>query len=238
MARKTSGAIKFVTKFDSFRSPKLSSVPMSNSGGQPMVDEPLPRVANAEHLTDVLRRNGLVGNGRVLGIQVESDHPQLISRVIRLRLTYDRAVDAPSSLILKVRLLGQSGIVLERGRREVEFYTRLATMIRAHLFPRCFDADFAADTKAWHLLLEDLTDTHAVATQWPLPPTTEDCKRMLGVLARFHAGWWDDPRLGVSVGHGWIWVTTRNVSLTSSRASRTGLVIVCRASGANCTSDL
>jgi hypothetical protein len=28
----------------------------------------------------------------------------------------------------------------------------------------------------------------------------EQCQRMLQTLARFHAEWWDDPRLGVSVG--------------------------------------
>lgn len=28
----------------------------------------------------------------------------------------------------------------------------------------------------------------------------EDCKRIIGTRARFHAAWWDDPRLGVSIG--------------------------------------
>jgi predicted TIM-barrel fold metal-dependent hydrolase len=39
--------------------------------------------------------------------------------------------------------------------------------------PRCFEAVEATDTSAWHLLLEDLTDTHFIATAWPLPPTLE-----------------------------------------------------------------
>ena len=52
----------------------------------------------------------------------------------------------------------------------------------------------------WHLLLEDLTDTHEIATQWPLPPDETPCRRMVQTLARFHAAWWDDPRLGVEIG--------------------------------------
>ena len=68
------------------------------------------------------------------------------------------------------------------------------------LVPRCFEAHWDSDTNAWHLLLEDLTDTHVVATTWPLPPTTEQCEQILRALARLHAEWWDHPRLGVSVG--------------------------------------
>jgi hypothetical protein len=74
------------------------------------------------------------------------------------------------------------------------------SMTSVCLVPRRFDAAFDANTKAWHLLLEDLTATHVITTQWPLPPTIEEHKPMLGALARFHAGWWDDPRLGVPVG--------------------------------------
>lgn len=49
-------------------------------------------------------------------------------------------------------------------------------------------------------LLEDLGHTHLIATEWPLPPTLTQCEAMIVAHARFHARWWDDPRLGVSVG--------------------------------------
>ena len=66
--------------------------------------------------------------------------------------------------------------------------------------PRCFEADCNADTGAWHLILQDLTDSHVIATQWPLPPNQAQCETILTARARLHAAWWDDPRLGVSVG--------------------------------------
>lgn len=182
-----------------------------------MPSEPLPQAADVGHLTEVLRRSGVLGDGRVRDVQVESSAPQLVSRVMRLRLAYEGTSGAPGSLILKTDLPKRRDDVWETGRREVEFYTRLAALTPARLFPLCFDATFEPHTKAWHLLLEDLTDTHTIATQWPLPPTMEDCKRMLGVLAHFHAAWWDDRRLGASVG---VWPDDKALNEVVEKSAR------------------
>jgi hypothetical protein len=72
--------------------------------------------------------------------------------------------------------------------------------MQTRLVPRCFEATWEPDTRAWHNLLEDLTDTHLVATAWPLPPSAEQCKKIVRARARFHAQWWDDARLGTTVG--------------------------------------
>ena len=69
-----------------------------------------------------------------------------------------------------------------------------------NVIPYCYEAYRNAETSGWHLLLEDLTESHAVATQWPLPPTRQQCESIVRAHARLHAFWWDDPRLGVSVG--------------------------------------
>src|ERR1700730_6307869 len=64
--------------------------------------EDLPRAARAEYLTDALRRAGALGAGRVRDVVVESSKPTILSRIIRIRLSYDGpAADAPASLILK-----------------------------------------------------------------------------------------------------------------------------------------
>jgi aminoglycoside phosphotransferase (APT) family kinase protein len=49
-------------------------------------------------------------------------------------------------------------------------------------------------------LLEDLAATHVTATTWPVPPTSDQCRKIVESLARVHAKWWDDPGLGISVG--------------------------------------
>jgi hypothetical protein len=77
----------------------------------------------------------VLGDGRIRDVKVESSHGQLVSRVIRLRLAYDGAADALSSLILKIGRPNRGDDVWETGRREVEFYTRLASMTSARLVP-------------------------------------------------------------------------------------------------------
>jgi Ecdysteroid kinase-like family len=164
-----------------------------------MTTESLPSAADADHLTEALRRSGALRDGRVRDVIVDSSHATILSRIIRLRLAYEgEALDAPGTIILKTglpeRLGGNAGL------HEVAFYTQVAAQMPAGLVPRCFEACWDAETGAWHLLLEDLTDSHFIASTWPLPPTLVDSKRIIAARACFYAMWWDDPRLGVSIG--------------------------------------
>jgi hypothetical protein len=180
-----------------------------------MTMQPLPKAADADHLTDALRRCGALTNGRVRDVVVENSRPTLLSRIVRLRLTYDGAVDAPDFVILKTGQPDRAGLS-DWGRREVEFYAQAATAMPLRVVPRCFEAAWDADKKDWHLLLEDLTSSHMIATAWPLPPTQEQCERMVHALARLHAEWWDDRRFGVSVG---AWLDADAVSENLQRLS-------------------
>lgn len=165
-----------------------------------MTSNALPTAASADHLTAALRRCGVLGDGSVRDVVVERSFHTLLSHIFRLQLRYENAASGPEFLILKAGLVDRPGGPWMGGRKEVAFYTEVASAMRNHLVPRCFDADWSADTGAWHLLLEDLTDSHSVATRWPLPPTLEQCERIVRARARFHAAWWDDPRLGDTVG--------------------------------------
>jgi hypothetical protein len=166
-----------------------------------MTTESLPGAASAEHLTAALRRCGTLGDGRVCNVVVESERATVLSRILRLSLTYEAAAaGAPSSIILKTGHPDRAGGAWYAGRQEVAFYDQVASAMPSGLVPRCFEAFYDVDTRDGYLLLEDLTDSHVIATAWPLPPTTEECERILHARARFHAAWWDDPRLGASVG--------------------------------------
>jgi hypothetical protein len=159
----------------------------------------LPLAVDAEYLANALRPRD-ADAARVRDVTVVSSRKTLLSRIIRLRLTWDGAPDAPRSIVYKSAPAERAEGLADAGRNEVEFYTHVATAMSPRLVPRCFEAAWQPETAAWHLLLEDLTDTHAVASTWPLPPTLDECKRIVAVLARFHAAWWDDSRLGVSIG--------------------------------------
>ena len=163
--------------------------------------QPIPEAIQAERLTATFRRTGVLGDSHVSDVTVESSRDTILSRIIRVRLTYSAPIDdAPRSLIFKTCHPDRVGDALHAGRQEVAFYDRIAPLTVTNITPRCFEAYRDAETSAWHLLLEDLSETHAVATQWPLPPSRQQCGAIVRAHARLHASWWDSPRLGVSVG--------------------------------------
>ena len=162
----------------------------------------LPPAADAARLTAALRAAGVLGTARVVDVAAMAlPIKKLRSHTFRLRLDYEGpAGDAPGSIILKTGHLDDAGRPAYPNLRETAFYRDIAPALPKGLVPCCFEAAAATDDSAWHLLLEDLTDSHFVATEWPLPPTTAHCEEMVQTLARVHAAWWDDPRLGVTVG--------------------------------------
>jgi hypothetical protein len=169
-----------------------------------MITDSSPPAANADHLTVALRKCGVLGDGYVRDVDLENPRDTILSHIARLKLTYGGvASGAPPSLFLKTARSDRLDSSWVAGRQEVAFYAQVAPRLPAGPVPRCFDADWNAETNEWHLLLEDLTATHVTATIWPLPPTLHQCETIVGSLARVHAKWWDNPSLGVSVG-GWL----------------------------------
>jgi hypothetical protein len=61
----------------------------------------LPDAAKLDHLTDALRRHGVLSAGRVRDVTTDAPHDTLVSRIARLKLAYEGAAEkAPASLIL------------------------------------------------------------------------------------------------------------------------------------------
>lgn len=160
----------------------------------------LPEAVGPEHLTLVLRGASVLSTGRVTSVAVESSRQLLLSNVMRLRLEVEGQGGAqPLRLFFKTRRPDSPVTSDAVGRSEIGFYSRVAPLTPLGLLPRCFEAVDSAD-RGWHLLLEDLSATHEVVSEWPVPPTVEQCDRIIGAHARFHAFWWDHPDLGRSVG--------------------------------------
>jgi len=155
-----------------------------------------------DRLTTVLQRQGHLPRGRVERVAIESSRTTLISAIARLHLEYspDAEGHMPSRLFFKASRPDQSPELAAAVLKEVAFYEAVAPLTRPGIVPHCYDAARDQAASAFHLLLEDLAETHYVVTEWPLPPTTEQCERIIDTYARFHAGWWNDPRLGVEVG--------------------------------------
>jgi thiamine kinase-like enzyme len=155
-------------------------------------------ITTTESPLDARRLGDILGR-RVSAVAVETSNPTILSHVYRLRLTYDDGDAAPATLFLKTRHLDRPAGVAVHGPREVEFYRSLAPET-PDILVRCHDTHWDKASGDWHILLEDLQDTHASPSQWPVPPTLADCETIVRTLARFHAAWWDHPRLGTSIG--------------------------------------
>jgi thiamine kinase-like enzyme len=161
----------------------------------------LPDTVNACLITASLQRCGALRNEVVRDVAVESSRDTILSRIVRLRLEYDGDVGhAPQTLILKTGRPERRGGGWKAGRQEVAFYREVAAAMTRRSVPQCFAAHWDEATEDWHLLLEDLGQSHFIATAWPLPPTLRQCEQIVEALGRFHAFWWNDVRLGTSIG--------------------------------------
>lgn len=164
-----------------------------------MTTQALPDGVDTAFLTAALRRSGLPG--RVRDVSVLRAFPTILSHIFRLRLDYEGdAAGLPATLLLKAGLPERAGGPWMGGRHEVAFYANVAAATPSGLIPRCYDSHWDPRTGAWRLLLEDLTESHRIATPWPLPPELADAEAIIRARAGFHAAWWNHPRLGAGVG--------------------------------------
>jgi hypothetical protein len=165
--------------------------------------EPVPRAADADHLTQALRQSGSLGWGRDSNGTITVSFKNSRSHALRLQLDYDGAdALAPASLILKLGHLDADGRSSCANTGEVAFYRDVASTVSAGLTPRCFEVVSATETSARRLLLEDLTDSHVIPTTWPLPATRSPMRKHSVGASDPHAAWWDHPLLGTAA-RGW-----------------------------------
>ena len=165
----------------------------------------MPHDVEPHQLTQALRRSGMLPVGSVQSIAVESTRMTVLSRIVRLTLTYEGALaDAPPSVISKTSHPDRIAAGWTAGRHEVAFYTKVSAATSGRLIPRCFDAQCDEERKTWYLILEDLGGTHRTVEDWPLPPTMAVCESIVDAHARRQALSWDAPHLEQSM-QAWRW---------------------------------
>ncbi|MBW7966051.1 phosphotransferase [Bradyrhizobium sp. BR 10261] len=166
-----------------------------------MTPPQLPAVADPGYLTAALRKARALDAGAVREVTVLHERDTVVSHITRLGLRYvGESSGSPQTLILKTPHGEFAKTPADRGEHEVEFYLRLAPNMPRGLVSRCFDGRFDAESGTWHLLLEDLTDSHELATVPTLPPSRDQSMAIVTTLAGMHAVWWNHPDLGETVG--------------------------------------
>lgn len=153
-------------------------------------------------LTDTLRAKGYLPLGQVTAVEQKDTFNTTTSLVVRFVLDYstDAPATAPRRMFMKMTKSGEAEDFAARvGPKEVALYNGIAGTATERWVPHCYSAAYAAETDTFHLLLEDLTDSHT-QPEWPLPPLQEQCEQAIDCLANIHAFWWDHPQLGKEMG--------------------------------------
>jgi hypothetical protein len=158
-----------------------------------------PGDVTPEWLTAALRNAGAAADAAVVGFDVEpfAAGRGFVARVVRFRLRYSgEPHGAPRSLIAKfgpadpdLRAALNGARLFER---EVRFYAELADTAALRT-PRCYYGAVDEASGGCVLLLEDLAalrpgdNLHGCSL--------EDAALAVRQIARFHASWWEHPRL-------------------------------------------
>lgn len=171
-----------------------------------------------ERLTALLRRGGVLLESSVTAIAMKSIGAEFgfLDALAGLTLTYDREeAGAPRSLVVKASssdvTYRQIGEFYNAYEREAKFYESVAPHSPIRL-PRCFGGEVDSATNAHFLFLEDLRALSPGDQVRGLTP--DQAQACVETIGRFHAAWWDTPRL-----ESLDWMPTRNLRAARYRAA-------------------
>ena len=162
-----------------------------------------PDQINPDWLTQRLREGGCLPYFRVRDIRLlhsrESD--SAILHTLRLRFS-DISVTRtlPDTAVLKVCHAGHP-----LADREVTFYGRLLPELKQSYgdielsICNCYDAFYDIDADQSHVLLAGLPDSYKGQSE-ANPPSRRHFAQLADALARIHACFWEDKRLGHTLG--------------------------------------
>jgi hypothetical protein len=133
----------------------------------------------------VLAQREALVTGGVSAFAVEPQE-NACSRSARIRLAYagGSTGSLPSRLFLKMCSAGSYAF----GPSEVQYYARDYMALADPPIPTCYDAQYSSDPRRYHILMEDLSETHR--SNWRTPPTEAYGCAVAEALAALHAHWW------------------------------------------------
>lgn len=152
-------------------------------------------------LSNLFWKKGSLHEGAVASVHQVKAAKTNVSTCYHLEISYRgqaSRLSAPARLFLKLSNPGFGWPA------EVEFYNRVLPAMRATWiepewpFLHCYGAAYSPEKRATHLLLEDVSASHFTADV--MPPTPRHCEQVIDAYARFHAFWWEHPRLGRDIG--------------------------------------
>ncbi len=146
-----------------------------------------------EWLTSALTRSGALTRGGVAAFEVDTGRGNWsTSGTLRLRYSPNAEGKQPARLFLKL-VDTDTGDGEFFGPSEVDYYTRDYVDAPGVPLLRCYDGQYSAALQRYHLLLEDVSQTHVEAAD--KAPTLSYGLALAEALATLHARWWGAARL-------------------------------------------
>lgn len=151
-----------------------------------------PEQITCAWLTAVLTKNGALNQGRVESLTLDSTQREL-STSARLHLQYTSGAQGhlPQHLFMKLVNIDREDEFF--GPSEVNYYTQDYIGVTDAPIPRCYDAAFSVEQQCYHILMDDLSQTHVEA--YTKTPTLDYGLALAEALASLHAPWWGRTRL-------------------------------------------
>ncbi len=143
-------------------------------------------------LTAALTNSGALTRGAVASFEVDAGHGNWSSNA-RLSLSYTAEAhgELPRRLFLKMvnTDLGDESF----DASEVTYYQRDYVDVADAPLLRCYDARYSEELRRYHVLLDDVSETHVNASE--KKPTLAYGLALAEGLAALHARWWGGVRL-------------------------------------------
>jgi len=162
-----------------------------------------PDQITPEWLTDKLREGGYLPYFRVNDVRLTDTHTSDTANLYTLRIKYSDAGVArkmPDNMILKVYNAGY-----DKADKEVTFYGRILPALRDKyphddlFIVEGYDAHYDVGADQSHVLIEGMSSRFKKHFE-PMPPTKRHITQIADALAKIHIYWWEDDRLGDTVG--------------------------------------
>ena len=158
-----------------------------------------PQDLTPEWLTQALREGGAIATSNVTSIDtaVVGEGVGFMGQLAQVSLSYDKAEEgAPQSLIAKLPAAApenrEVATFFRFYEREVRFYEQVAHAIELRT-PRRYYSAFDPESGDYVLLLEDMAPAR-VGDQLA-GCSVQQAELCLRELAKFHATWWENPKL-------------------------------------------
>lgn len=146
-----------------------------------------------EWLTAVLQDSGALTSGAVAAFDaVAGEGNWSSSGTLQLRYSEDANGERPPRLFLKM-VNTDAGDGEFFGPSEVTYYTRDYVDVDNAPLLRCYDGQYSEALQRYHLLLQDVSQTHVKAGE--KEPTLAYGLALAEALATLHARWWGAQRL-------------------------------------------